>query len=338
MNDNKKQEEAVIISQSSDSNIQGWLLFFLFSITVGGVFSFIYPIVTFKFQEYVFNYFLAGADLFFAFSLFSFSIYTLIAFWKRKPNAVFCGKAYIVLCLASNLFLLLIGNYEENGIGSFAQIVRSLIWTSIWYIYLCKSEQVKRHIPVGYRKVYKRDYCILYSIVFIYILCICLGIATQKQFIALHEKDMIEKKNLSENDYTDGTIIFTVPEGFRCHKRETENNINYHELEKNDSISISIVSDYDTKNTNQNFEYYWNNWRDMEMKEYENTVLASTKYTIYDSYCHFRSIRYETESPVIWDFALLFNERSGKVCLFSAWYFEGMQSHIDEILASVKFE
>ena len=109
-----------------------------------------------------------------------------------------------------------------------------------------------------------------------------------------------------------------------------------HILEKGDSIHITITGGYDTQNTNSNFEYYWNNWKDSEMNNHTNVILENSKYTIHDNYCHFRSIRYEADTPIVWSFALLFNEYSGKVCVCSIWSFEGMSNNINEILNSIK--
>ncbi|MCD8182903.1 MAG: DUF2569 domain-containing protein [Bacteroides sp.] len=300
-----------------NQNIHGWLSFFLFSISVGGIFSFIYPIVTFKFQEYEFNYLLAGGDLFSAFSLCFISLYALIAFRKKKANAVFLGKVYIILCLVSNLLALILGSYEYNVFNGLTQVVRSIIWTVIWYTYLCKSEQVKELFPVAQRKVYKRDYCMLLSLILIYASCFVLGTYSSQYFIDLHEKNAIENFQLGENDYTDGVIAFTAPQGITCEKYDTEDNTSYHELGVSDSINITIVSGYDTDNTDQAFETYWKDWQDTDMETYKMNVLANKKYKIKNGHCRFRATRYEAEVPVIWEFALLFDKHSGKVCVFS---------------------
>ena len=145
-------------------------------------------------------------------------------------------------------------------------------------------------------------------------------------------ENIVSKLHLGKNDYTDGVIVFTAPEGFTCHKYENEG-ITSHILEKGDSIHITITGGYDTQNTNSNFEYYWNNWKDSEMNNHTNVILENSKYTIHDNYCHFRSIRYEADTPIVWSFALLFNEYSGKVCVCSIWSFEGMSNNINDIIA-----
>lgn len=333
MDTNNNMQETQI--KPSNENIHGWLSFFLFCIGVGGAFNFIFLLVTFTPQEYDFNYILLGSDLLGALLMWGLSVYILVAFWRRTTNAVFLGKTYAVLCFILNIVLSIVGDFEDYAIGSSSHSLSASMWSVVWYIYFSKSLQVKRLIPVLYRKPFKCDNYIIAFILSIYSLGIGLGIITQQYFTDLHEKNIVSKLHLGKNDYTDGVIVFTAPEGFTCHKYENEG-ITSHILEKGDSIHITITGGYDTQNTNSNFEYYWNNWKDSEMNNHTNVILENSKYTIHDNYCHFRSIRYEADTPIVWSFALLFNEYSGKVCVCSIWSFEGMSNNINEILNSIK--
>lgn len=333
MDTNNNMQETQI--KPSNENIHGWLSFFLFCIGVGGAFNFIFLLVTFTPQEYNFNYILLGSDLLGALLMWGLSVYILVAFWRRTTNAVFLGKTYAVLCFILNIVLSIVGDFEDYAIGSSSHSLSASMWSVVWYIYFSKSSQVKRLIPVLYRKPFKYDNYIIAFILSIYSLGIGLGIITQQYFTDLHEKNIVSKLHLGKNDYTDGVIVFTAPEGFTCHKYENEG-ITSHILEKGDSIHITITGGYDTQNTNSNFEYYWNNWKDSEMNNHTNVILENSKYTIHDNYCHFRSIRYEADTPIVWSFALLFNEYSGKVCVCSIWSFEGMSNNINEILNSIK--
>jgi len=87
-------EEEEITSESllETTRIHGWLSFFLFSIIVGGLVSAIYPIITFNIEDYSGSYVLGMTDIASGVILFALAIYTLVAFCKRKPNAVFFGK------------------------------------------------------------------------------------------------------------------------------------------------------------------------------------------------------------------------------------------------------
>ena len=88
------EEEEEITSESllETTRIHGWLSFFLFSIFVGGLVSAIYPIITFNIEDYWGSYVLGMTDIASGVMLFALAVYTLVAFCKRKPNAVFFGK------------------------------------------------------------------------------------------------------------------------------------------------------------------------------------------------------------------------------------------------------
>ena len=219
MDTNNNMQETQI--KPSNENIHGWLSFFLFCIGVGGAFNFIFLLVTFTPQEYDFNYILLGSDLLGALLMWGLSVYILVAFWRRTTNAVFLGKTYAVLCFILNIVLSIVGDFEDYAIGSSSHSLSASMWSVVWYIYFSKSSQVKRLIPVLYRKPFKCDNYIIAFILSIYSLGIGLGIITQQYFTDLHEKNIVSKLHLGKNDYTDGVIVFTAPEGFTCHKSYT---------------------------------------------------------------------------------------------------------------------
>ena len=86
-----------------NTEIRGWLSFFLFSIIVGGLISFIYPIITYNSQEYSGSVFLSIADPIQGAMLFGLACYTLYSFINRETNAVFLAKTYLVVIFVINL-------------------------------------------------------------------------------------------------------------------------------------------------------------------------------------------------------------------------------------------
>ena len=130
-------EEFVYTSEylKQNTEIHGWLSFFLFTVVAGGLLSVVYPLFTFNLAEYDNNIFLALADLLFGLMLFLLACYTFHAFVNRQPNAVFLAKMYIIAVFASNLLALIGGEYEPTGFGSAPRLVRSLIWSGIWFAF-----------------------------------------------------------------------------------------------------------------------------------------------------------------------------------------------------------
>ena len=109
-----------------NQSIQGWLTFFLFSIGLGGIISAIFPIATYNVAEYDGSHFLALTDVALGIMLFALACYTIYSFAKRKPNAVFLGKMYVITVFATNVLSLIGGEFEETGLGSMAQVIRGL--------------------------------------------------------------------------------------------------------------------------------------------------------------------------------------------------------------------
>lgn len=147
---------------SESKNIKGWLLFFLFQLACGGAISFITIISGLNLEDYVvysepYAYLGVSVDAFSALGLLGMAAYTIFAFKKRKPNAVYLGRIAVVVVMLMNITILLLGDLEADGMGSARQIIQTLVWNVVWLIYLSKSEQVERLFPRAERIFYKRD-------------------------------------------------------------------------------------------------------------------------------------------------------------------------------------
>lgn len=141
--------------------IHGWLIFFCLTIFLGGLFSAIYPLVTFDINDYCGSYVLGMADVILGLMLFVLAIFTIVALYRRDTDAIFLAKTYIIACFAGNFIGFISGDYEPSGIGSMSQIGRRLVWGAIWFLYLLNSSQVEEVIPSEYRKTKSRDWYIL---------------------------------------------------------------------------------------------------------------------------------------------------------------------------------
>ena len=194
-----------------NTRIHGWLIFFFVAILVGAVFSLVYTLVTFDFDEYGRSVSLALFDILTSSLLLVVAILTVVAFMSRNSDAVFLGKMYIVAVFAINLFTLIMGGYEESGVGSLSQLVRSLVWVVVWFCYLTFSKQVKSVIPKGYRKVWKQDYLLLALLVVVPIVTFAQG-----YYEVTNRYQNIPNIELAENERTDGYAIFSIPKGFEC--------------------------------------------------------------------------------------------------------------------------
>lgn len=326
-----------------NTNIGGWLLFFLFSITAGGIITAVYSLVTLNLADYADNLWLASVDILVGIGMFAIAIYTLYAFVQRKRNAVFYGRLYVVLVFVTNM-LSLFGDPNE-GLGGAKQTVRGLTWGIIWLIYLSNSKQVQRVIPESFRKVSKLDWGVLASIIIVPFSCYGIGMSNISAVIEKREnlEADIRKVSLAYNERTDGKIIFTIPSSFDCQAEEIEQTpgakLTLFTL-NNDSIGRCILcSDYDSDTTKQNFEEYWSGWENEDNESLPSMNVGQGYKKINGNNCMFRITKYYVNGAfVYWRFYMLFDELSGKCCVVSCYDINESKDYVYKILESIRFK
>lgn len=84
----------------------------------------------------------------------SFTGYMVYSFYTFKPNAVFIGKAYVVMAFIINILSLLF--ISETNAEIFSTL-KQLGGGVICFLFLCASRQVNNLVPPESRKILKRD-------------------------------------------------------------------------------------------------------------------------------------------------------------------------------------
>ena len=79
----------------------------------------------------------------------------LYSFFTFKPNAVFVGKAYVIINLLVSILSILFNN-ETNGEAY--NTVKQFTGGAIWFLFLCISKQINNTFPVESRQILKRDW------------------------------------------------------------------------------------------------------------------------------------------------------------------------------------
>ena len=320
-----------------NTEIHGWLSFFLFTVVTGGLLSVVYPLFTFNLAEYDNNLFLALADPLFGLMLFLLACYTFHAFVNRKPNAVFRAKMYIIAVFASNLLALIGGDYESTGFASGPRLVRSLIWSGIWFAFLLNSNNVEEVCPPEYRQKRNIDIYIAAAFIIYPLLIVAISLSSELSTKNNQEATLLQNVVLADNEYTDGKIVFARPSGFTCEQTEAEG-VKFFNLECESIGSITLCSDYESNRSEQNVRSYWKNWEDDELKDIPSKVLnfetleenghpyyyAVKKYTIDDR-------------ELFWRFIMIFDLETGKVCLISS-YDGGYEEYMKDLLNSIRFK
>jgi hypothetical protein len=139
----KREADEALRQYKSDVSVSGWLAFFLWvGIGVGLLFT-----IIFSFIELVNNF----HPLIFFFYLIINSCYgvvgvsTIIAFYKRKTNAVSLARTYILMVVIEAISVVFMSCFGAE-LDIFASI-RSFIWATIWFVYLSVSKKVELIIP-----------------------------------------------------------------------------------------------------------------------------------------------------------------------------------------------
>ncbi|MBD3588324.1 DUF2569 family protein [Bacteroides sp. GM023] len=322
-----------------DRQIHGWLSFFLFVVGLGAAITVVVSIADFSLDAYdtgggVFlAYFIALVDIAYTLGIGGLAIYTILAFLNKRSNAVFLGKSYLIVIFLSNVLLLLGGDYDDYGLGSFPQIMKALIWGIIWFVYLCLSEQVSDLFPKEERKILSRDKYIVGSLMLTPV--ILWGILL---LAYLGNVQTPMNVSLEHGEYSDGTVVFHAPENALCEKTDTLGSV-YHSFAIGDSIWGTVMGVYDTNTSEEYFKECVDSWRDAELDGYDFSVIDIHKEVINASIMCMQSVKYETRPSLIWQFSILFSPETGKACIVSLYSTtEEIENIMNVLISSVRFK
>lgn len=322
-----------------DRQIHGWLSFFLFVVGLGAAITIVVSIADFSLDAYdtgggVFlAYFIALVDIAYTLGIGGLAIYTILAFLNKRSNAVFLGKSYLIVIFLSNVLLLLGGDYDDYGLGSFPQIMKALIWGVIWFVYLCLSGQVSDLFPKEERKILSRDKYIVGSLMLTPV--ILWGILL---LAYLGNVQTPMNVSLEHGEYSDGTVVFHAPENALCEKTDTLGSV-YHSFAIGDSIWGTVMGVYDTNTSEEYFKECVDSWRDAELDGYDFSVIDIHKEVINASIMRMQSVKYETRPSLIWQFSILFSLETGKACIVSLYSTtEEIENIMNVLISSVRFK
>ncbi len=348
--ENEPPAPAEVVNSSKwlkeNTKIQGWLSFFLFVLLAGGILSAGYPLFTFNFEDYAGNYCLASVDILTGFILLGIAAYTFYAFLNRKPNAVFWGEVYVVLVFGSNLLNLLAGGADDDILNGTKQMAKSMVWSVIWLLYLIFSKQVKMIIPKSFRKISVTDIVILVVTVALPVILFFVGWHQINSIVDTRAEQETELANsvLSDDQRTDGRVVFTIPSGFTCEQNDVnlENGLSLtmFTIESEETgNSCTMCSDYDTDKSQTNFDEYLDAWKDNEATGYNHETIDSGTVSVNGNDCLYSIVRYDVDGvDVYWRFYLLFDDETGKVFVASFYDTGDSTDYVSELLESVRFK
>ena len=300
--------------QASDETPSGWLAFFLYwALPIGAIGSLIINIASYSAED------LGYVDVGLSAALAVLVAIAIFRFVKHKPDAVILAKTYLIVCFAINLLVLIGGEVESSAM---TKLVRSLISGVAWFWYLTASEQVKRIIPKATRKFTSLSKWVIG--VFVAIPLLFIGYVSSKSVkdqLAMY--DVITEDMLQPGEHTDGKFVFKAPFGYEMDSTVLEDSqLTVFSLTNDDDVSYTLCCDYlDTEDfTQQEFDEYWENWEDDDLKEIPSKVDRASKISINDNPAFFKVVKYYNEfGSVYWYFAMIHHEATGKTAVVSSY-------------------
>ena len=325
-----------------NTTIHGWLSFFLVIISIGAAYTLFQAIIGYREEAEEVSQTFAIGDLLYALGVVVIGITTVYAFSERKANAVFYARAYLLIIALTNILLLAVGGYEQEGPNSLTTLVRGIVLGVAWLLYIQFSEQVAEVIPKHYRKVNAVDWGFVSLAVVIPMVFFVIGfneiVSESRASMAVPS---FSQANLKPDERTDGRVCWKIPKGFKCEEQQVEVAEGQHQklfqLENDSQGSCTVVSDFDNNLSWTKFEQYHSNWKDPEAASIPSRKADGGEKTINGNKCLFQVTEYALdEACVYWHFYLMFNEKTNKIVLLSAY--GGECSYIQELLQSVRFE
>lgn len=159
--------------------IHGFLAFYLYVCVIGGIILTIINTLTshaFSSGIYSVSRSLLVCDILMLVAFVTIGGYTVIAFYKRLPNAVALAKTHLIWLAVTNVLALLSGSVGNGVFDNPVRLVFSLVWAGIFFTYLTVSEDVKILIPKETRHLFKGDKIALVTVVVVILILFGYGV------------------------------------------------------------------------------------------------------------------------------------------------------------------
>lgn len=277
------------------------------------------------------------------------SIIAINKFVKKASNAIFYGRAVVVMCALGNIMYVLIYPDADDVWKSVAR----LLWWVAWFFFLEQSSVVQEVYPPESRKVRSRDWALVASIILIPWAIVLIGYLNYSDYARDQLSDMasiqsvqstggIDPSTLAPGELSDGNIAFKVPSTLTTEEQYADslktrtlyafNNGNKHSV-------YGLVTSYKCNSWNKTqFSQTWNSWIDNNLLKLPSKTLFDGSYMLNGSTCYEKHVSYQGSVKIYLDLATVYNKDSRTLCLVRIEYAEGEKNPMKEILKSVRFK
>lgn len=250
--------------------VHGWFTFFLFVIAIGSIFGLIMVCVNMSIDDYYGSQLLAFLEIQQQVFYVALAAYTIYCVLKGKPNAVFWCKFIAVFLFITNLVLLVGGEFDDTSLNSLQRVASSFIWSIIWILYFTFSKQVNRLFPKEERKLYSYDKWLAF-LFYLPVLLMIVGFI----YIGINGSVVkIDRDSLGPNEYTDGVIAFTAPDGYMVESEDIDDMTHFSVTRADSLVIMNIVGGTDTDDSEENFNNCWELANDHSFDDWDKEFIT----------------------------------------------------------------
>lgn len=329
-----------------NTSIGGWLKFFFVTMVIGAARTIISTVNELNTYDSSTFSWLSYGDFIVGIALAAFALYTIFAFVARKPNAVFLAKTYLIAIASTHLIVVFMYPYLLG------ESIGTLIVCTLWFLFLCNSDNVEEVIPYEYRKLSLKDYCIPVALGVVMI-----GSLVVPLYQIVHSNDMSSNfdEHISEELMSDASKVFNnntisnedllgkvninfkVPKGLKSREEEVDGGMLYTIENDEKTKIIRMISLYDTNNESEDFEGIWSAYHDEGyidldvIKEGDGRTAKGFPYKY-----RIAKYTYEDEMFVYRRFIILKDTNSLQVCAINSFDI-GNDAYHAEFINSIDF-
>lgn len=350
----------------ANTEIGGWLAFFVFCLVITGLVGVFCPLVTYNAADYCGSVLLGMTSclVWWWQSFVAFLVVVLLC--RRSSAAIFWAKYLMILGLLYGGLGLWLGEDVGRMIGDELRrmtskglfglgryllgsdirveevnwqsraIIRGVVFSIIGLLYLTFSKRVQAVIPKSYRQVGVRTWICAILLPLLILVFQCVGIANVDR--CYHKYVEIQQSELSAGELTDGHVVFSQLEGWSSGV-ERDNGVNVCSLTNNQGFVMTLYSALYADDSSDGFnQIVADSSPNVDLKKHQ--VVRDDRNEDSGVVHYYRVVRYDFEdgSSMFWHIASLFDEKTGKVVVVRGGLLDKDVPDFERLLKTVRFK
>lgn len=266
---------------------------------------------------------------------------TVDAVARRRANAIFWTKTTLIYLVAVSCLYLLVSNFDNLEFNLIRRLF-TLCISSAWILYFRFSKQVNQIFPKEERKVSKRDKILLTLLIIPYVIGFFAGVIDG---FSKARNNQEKSAVITSNEYTDGVIAFSIPEGCSCTETRKGETTTFCITKDKWMVSVSsgAISRFQEEYLNSIVEEILEETR----KEQQRKGAETTTFSVFEqrgnSYIYHKKFEYtdlkEVNEVLELDAYVLFHVGTNKYAIVKESHpINSLPSGIETIVNSIRFK